>query len=109
MSNTDINMDITVDTQEVSMDIDIATQEISVDVDVATQEVAYEVDIVGSQGNDGLSAYEVAVANGFEGTEEDWLESLRSNAVGIRIGTETPANLHTQELFLLDITGAENG
>lgn len=28
-------------------------------------------------GKDGDSAYEVAVANGFEGTEEEWLESLK--------------------------------
>ncbi len=30
----------------------------------------------GPAGADGLSAYEVAVANGFVGTEEEWLESL---------------------------------
>lgn len=29
-----------------------------------------------AQGVPGLSAYEVAVANGFEGTEEEWLVSL---------------------------------
>ncbi|MBO6178535.1 MAG: hypothetical protein J6M62_03625 [Selenomonadaceae bacterium] len=29
------------------------------------------------QGEQGLSAYEVAVKNGFEGTEEEWLESLK--------------------------------
>lgn len=28
-------------------------------------------------GIEGKSAYEVAVANGFEGTEEEWLESLK--------------------------------
>ena len=28
-------------------------------------------------GKDGLSAYELAVANGFEGSEQEWLESLR--------------------------------
>lgn len=31
----------------------------------------------GDTGEDGLSAYEVAVDNGFVGTEEDWLESLK--------------------------------
>ena len=31
----------------------------------------------GAQGADGLSAYQVAVANGFVGTEEQWLESLK--------------------------------
>lgn len=29
------------------------------------------------QGEEGLSAYEVAVKNGFEGTESEWLESLK--------------------------------
>lgn len=32
----------------------------------------------GPKGDKGDSAYEVAVANGFEGTEEEWLESLKS-------------------------------
>lgn len=37
----------------------------------------------GGSGEDGASAYEVAVANGFEGTEEEWLASL--------VGPEGPA------------------
>jgi hypothetical protein len=35
-----------------------------------------QVGLVGPQGQDGVSAYEVAVANGFIGTEQDWLDSL---------------------------------
>lgn len=31
----------------------------------------------GGSGQNGLSAYEVAVANGFSGTEAEWLESLK--------------------------------
>lgn len=31
----------------------------------------------GKDGENGLSAYEVALNNGFEGTEEEWLESLK--------------------------------
>lgn len=31
----------------------------------------------GKDGNDGLSAYQVAVNNGYEGTEQEWLASLR--------------------------------
>jgi len=30
----------------------------------------------GQDGNDGLSAYEIAVNNGFSGTEQEWLDSL---------------------------------
>jgi hypothetical protein len=35
-------------------------------------------------GATGLSAYDIAVANGFEGTEEEWLESLQG--IGVPIG-----------------------
>lgn len=38
----------------------------------------------GPAGADGYSAYEVAVANGFVGTEQDWLDSL--GAVGVPAG-----------------------
>lgn len=31
----------------------------------------------GPKGEDGESAYEIAVRNGFEGTEQEWLESLK--------------------------------
>lgn len=33
----------------------------------------------GNQGNNGISAYQVALNNGFVGTESDWLISLQSN------------------------------
>lgn len=33
----------------------------------------------GLKGDDGDSAYQVAVKNGFEGTEKEWLESLKAN------------------------------
>ncbi len=34
----------------------------------------------GIDGQDGLSAYELAVVGGFQGTEEEWLESLKGDA-----------------------------
>ena len=34
-------------------------------------------DLSGNQGIQGLSAYEVAVENGYVGTEEDWIQSLK--------------------------------
>ena len=34
-------------------------------------------DLSGAQGIQGLSAYQIAVQNGFEGTEEEWLASLK--------------------------------
>ena len=33
----------------------------------------------GIQGKDGKSAYQIAVENGFIGTEAEWLESLKGN------------------------------
>lgn len=33
----------------------------------------------GTPGKDGKSAYEIAVSNGFEGTEEEWLASLKGD------------------------------
>lgn len=38
--------------------------------------------IQGVQGPTGISAYQVAVNNGFTGTEQEWLESLRANVDG---------------------------
>lgn len=34
-----------------------------------------------TEGKDGLSAYEIAVENGFEGTEEEWLQSLKGEEI----------------------------
>jgi hypothetical protein len=42
----------------------------------------------GANGADGATAYEIAVANGFEGTEADWLASLVGPA-----GPVGPGNL----------------
>lgn len=33
----------------------------------------------GDKGDNGLSAYEIALGSGYEGTEEEWLESLKAN------------------------------
>lgn len=43
--------------------------------------------VIGRQGIDGKSAYEVAVDNGFVGTEEEWLASLIGPS-GVYIGTD---------------------
>lgn len=37
----------------------------------------------GEDGEDGKSAYQVAVDNGFDGTEEEWLDSLKAGSVEI--------------------------
>lgn len=49
--------------------------------------------INGTNGNDGKSAYQIAVDNGFEGTEQEWIESLKgqngSNGASPTIDPET--------------------
>lgn len=42
-------------------------------------------------GKDGKSAYEIAVSNGFKGTEAEWLESLRGVS-GVYIGETEPTD-----------------
>lgn len=44
-------------------------------IDDNCEQVTIIAEALGAQG---LSAYDIAVANGFEGTEEEWLESLKS-------------------------------
>ena len=43
----------------------------------------------GRQGEPGLSAYEIALANGFSGTEQQWLDSLRGDGESIIPGDGT--------------------
>ncbi|MBQ3462821.1 MAG: collagen-like protein, partial [Clostridia bacterium] len=39
-------------------------------------EMEWLASLVGESGNDGKSAYDLAVEKGFDGTEEEWLASL---------------------------------
>ena len=43
----------------------------------------------GPQGPEGKSAYEVALRNGFEGTEEEWLASLKAAIDDSKTATDT--------------------
>ena len=42
------------------------------------QTIVKQFVLVSSTGAPGASAYQIALSNGFEGTEEEWLESLKS-------------------------------
>lgn len=48
----------------------------------------------GDDGSDGASAYEIAVENGFEGTEEEWLESLQGDPAPVTAEPESCAVCH---------------
>lgn len=49
-------------------------------MDLITLALARKGGGTGTPGKDGLSAYEIAVKNGFEGSEQDWLNSLQATA-----------------------------
>ena len=69
----------------------------------------------GEVGPDGRSAYEVAVANGFAGTETEWLASLASGGITVLTLPITAASSFTAShnfpyrprAWLVDATGAE--
>lgn len=49
--------------------------------------LASDVAVIPRPGSNGLTAYEVAVANGFVGSESEWLESLSADVTAANIGT----------------------
>lgn len=64
----------------------------------------------GKMAKDGLSAYEVAVKNGFEGTEEEWLASLKGRdgkGSDIRESEGNPGNAFAAD-FALHATTADS-
>lgn len=66
------------------------------------------LDLIAEQGGgDGLSAYEVALKNGFEGTEEEWLASLKgADGVGINyILISDDEESRSTAIFIYDTEG----
>jgi hypothetical protein len=57
----------------------IEPNEVLSTVVVETECSEFTIEVAGL-GQQGLSAYQIAVINGFEGTEEEWLESLKAIA-----------------------------
>lgn len=51
----------------------------------------------GGAGSPGKSAYEIAVENGFEGTEQEWLESLVGQSAGFGAPTASATSLANGE------------
>lgn len=63
--------------------------------------------LTGPQGMDGDSAYEVAVANGFVGTEAEWLQSLEgTSGTGGAIAVDSDGVAVTPEASSFNFTGA---
>lgn len=62
----------------------------ALDTDVIIAGVEGAQGPVGPIGPVGPSAYDIAVANGFEGTEEQWLAQLGGELLEVHINDETP-------------------
>lgn len=54
----------------------------------------------GIDGKDGKSAYELAVDNGYKGTEQDWLNELRNDC--IYYGSEAPVGAQSTWIEIVD-------
>ena len=66
----------------------VTTQPGGISTELSSEETTHvELQIAGRRGKEGKSAYEVAVDNGFEGTEQEWLDSLVSTAAMISYPT----------------------
>lgn len=61
---------------------------------LAKKYVDSQVESISINGIPGKSAYEIAVQNGFEGTEQEWLESLKGDNFNLNLeGYYHEANL----------------
>lgn len=49
----------------------------ALEFDFETEDLVMDFDIDGIPGAPGKSTYQIAVEHGFEGTEEEWLESMK--------------------------------
>ena len=67
---------------------ELTTKPANIDADLSAKDKTHiELQIIGKRGQDGKSAYEIAVENGFKGTEQEWLESLVSDEAMISYET----------------------
>ena len=73
-----------------STDIIITVNETVEQVDITVNDSVTEVPITISEATAGLSAYQIAVTNGYTGTEEEWLESLYPDTSTYALKSELP-------------------
>lgn len=90
------------DTETVKMDVDNVDATISANVDLSVVASREYVDNTtkGLVGPAGKSAYEIAVDNGFIGTEEEWLASLSSAAAPIYV-TSVEEMTNTSQMYVM--------
>ena len=74
-------------------------------VERASKRVRIPVD--GDAGADGASAYDVAVANGFVGTEQEWLDSLGGGGNGGGFGFDLGDSTGSSSQAAFDMGGSQ--
>lgn len=76
-----VNLTIEDVNEIVNISVEEATETVTIDVTEVTESINLTVEeanaLDGADGSDGLSAYEIALDNGFVGTESQWLLSLK--------------------------------
>jgi hypothetical protein len=70
-------IEVTEISQNINLTVDETTNVINIDVVETSTPITIEVSDIGLQGLRGKSAYQTALENGFIGTEQQWVDSLR--------------------------------
>lgn len=63
-----------------------------------------EVVVLDARGRDGLSAYEIAVANGYTGTESEWMETLKGESGNGILGIELISQMGNVDTYRITFT-----
>jgi hypothetical protein len=81
MCNDKIIIEITELNTNVNLEIVETCEVVVLEIIETIENVVLEIKDVGIKGDNGKSAYQLAVSNGFVGTEQEWLESLKGEVL----------------------------
>jgi len=88
----------------------IIIEEIVTNVTLNIEEVVSTVTIqISEMQTPGISAYQVAINNGFIGTEAEWIASLKNHLLLTNIGVNTHAQIDTDLTRLQNTSGINTG
>lgn len=100
-------LQMTIRYEEMINNISISTKTMSMitakvleSVEKNSETIFFKDGVDGKDGVNGKSAYELAVDNGYKGTEQDWLNELRNDC--IYYGSEAPNGTQTTWIEIVD-------
>ena len=85
-----MKVEVTQTVKKYKVSVNLVSKTINVVLQPIQKKYAVEVARFGLKGDTGLSAYQIALNNGFIGSEVEWLQSLTPINVEHRIFNETP-------------------